>query len=265
MKRTILLALFGIPVFAAFAQESATDEPPPGTREYYSKYVEGRYRYRNGEMVTASNMRSVPNAPGLVRGTSAPQLLKGTVLQTMETNVVLLGTSRRMPSGAERREHAVLQLQTLEGIAVGQEIATYAIQEGTYRCVFASGTTNTLTGYSVPQNTITFDEYLDVFQRDSQAAPIEPVLRIDRVAPASAASYAERLRQRREILRQRQAAGAASPILPVPLVPVPPVPVPPVPAVLHGAKEGLLPPTQAVQHNRANPTPESKGAETDPK
>ncbi len=70
--------------------------------------------------------------------------------------------------------------------------------------------TNILAGFRVHENpsTITYDEYLEVFKRDSQMAPIGEVMRIERVSGPPVASYAERLRQRREAVLQRTAGAS---------------------------------------------------------
>jgi hypothetical protein len=207
MKRTIMLGVLGIQAITISAQLIAANEPLPGTREYYSKHIEGRYRYENGAMVAVAQPQVAPLSPGVIRTTVAPKALTGTVVQVAGTNDVIVRTSRRMPSGADKPEYAVLQLGMVNGISVGQDIATNVVPAGSYQCVLASGVTNILAGFRVHENprTITYDEYLEVFKRDSQVEPIGEVMRIERVSSPPVASYADRLRDRREAMRMRAA------------------------------------------------------------
>jgi hypothetical protein len=207
MKRMIVIAVIGTQALTALAQGIATDDPTPGSREYYAKHIEGRYRYENGAMVpTTPVYRSqvAPGVPGVIRPTAAPNALTGTVVHVAGTNEVIVRTSRRMPSGAEKSEYAVLRLHAMNGISVEQVIATNVVQDGSYRCVLASGVTNILAGFRVHENprTITYAEYLEVFTRDGQVAPIGEVIRIERISVGPrVATYADRLRERREAVR----------------------------------------------------------------
>lgn len=292
MKRTVLLGMLATQALTVLAQVIATNEPQPGTREYYSKYIEGRYCYQNGGMVPAPFLAPpVAGAtPGAIRPVirpttaPAPQPLRGTIVQVAGTNEVIIRTITRMPSGAEKPGYAVLWLHALDGISVEQEIVTNVVQDGSYRCVLASGVTNILGGYRVPENpsTITFDEYLEVFKRDSQVAPIGHVLSVERISDRSRASYAERLRQRREAMHQRTAASTNAPhltgeeqrkfleqyqmdIIRAGGAKGPPLPIQLTPEMdAQLVKEGVLPPIEDVQKGKANQASEAVSAEAAP-
>jgi hypothetical protein len=276
MKRTVIWGLLGMQVLTVLAQVIAADEPQPGTREYYSKHIEGRYCYRNGAMAPIPlSPPAVSAMPGVIRPPSL-QALTGTVVQVAGTNDVIVRTSRRMPSGADKPEYAVLQLGTVDGVCAGQEIATNVVPTGSCQCVLASGVTNVLAGYRIPETprTITFDEYLDVFKRDSQVEPIGQVIRIDRVNRAL--SYAERLRQSREArIRQISAASTNAPGLTqeelkkhleqhqMQLIRSGQSPLP-IPLTKEQddqlVREGVLPPMEVGPTNKANQASEAVGA-----
>ncbi len=162
MNRSIILVL-GIQTAMALAQDTVTNEPLPGTREYYSKYVEGRYRYENGRMTP------LPGSPPGVMSlpARATQTLEGVVVQLLGTNEILVRTSRQLVDGGETPEYAVLRLQSLAGIAVEQKIAMNVVQADNDRGVLSSASTNIIADYwlAVNQASISFDEFLSMFNR----------------------------------------------------------------------------------------------------
>ena len=96
MKRVIVFAVDRNAVrLTAWAQVITTNDPTPGTREYYSKHIEGRYLYKNGAMVPVSHLQVAPRVSGVIRPTAEPKALTGTVVQVAGTNEVIVRTSRR--------------------------------------------------------------------------------------------------------------------------------------------------------------------------
>ncbi len=254
MNRMIVFAVFGTQVLTALAQMMATNEPTPGTREYYSKHIEGRYRYEKEKMVPAALPLGAPIVPGVYRSTAVQIALIATVVQVAGTNEVIVRTSQKMPSGADKQGYAVLQLGNVNGISVGQEIVTNVVRNFSYRCFLDSGMTNTLAGFRVQENprTITYDEYLEVFNRDSQVEPIGEVVRLERFdsSPPVPKSL-NLLRKRWEGDAKKQMSSAKGPSVPIPWTPE---------RDAQPGKEGVFPPTENSQQSKANHAPEAIGA-----
>ncbi len=207
MRYAIMLGLVCLQVLNVSAQDIGTNNPLPGTMEYYQKYIDGKYFYMRGRM------QPVPSAdPGVVRSPGSilhEKFMNGLIIQTVGTNHVIVKTTTRMFSGAEQWTYAVLQLNDLEGISVGDNIETNVVSVGKYNCIFDSGVTNVINGYSLLQ-TISFDEYLEVFHQENQRPLLGQVLNVEptssRISPPSPSSYVERLRQAREAAETRLAA-----------------------------------------------------------
>jgi len=205
MMRMVILGLLGVQTLTALAQGTATNEPLPGTREYYTLYVEGRYCYVNGDMMPVAGLKETLGdmaTPGVIQ---AVQHLYGRVEQIASSNAVIVRTTRRMPSGATEWKYVVLRLEAVTSAAVGQEIATNVASDGAYTCWLASGKTNILAGYRLSEKqptttrpTISFEQYAELFDRQNRKVPLEHVTRLIRsdVVRPLANAYRDRLRER---------------------------------------------------------------------
>lgn len=204
MRSGFIFLLLGIQVQAAtaIAQIIITNEVLPGTHEYYLKYIEGRYRYANGSMVPASDSVMPFQTHPFISSLSL-QRITGEIVQIPCTNAVILRTTRQMPTGADRWDYVVLQVDTTKGISVGQTLVTNMIIDGKFECHLASGSNKFLVGYRSPkkEETTSFDEYMEVFKHDNRKEPLEEVIRVDRILSSPEKAYMDEIRRRAEEIR----------------------------------------------------------------
>jgi hypothetical protein len=163
--------------------------PEPGTRAYFDQKIRGSYAFDNGELVkiySSTGTLGMPAAPGMIRSSSAyssfyVQQLEGRALQVISNNLVVLGKSVTNVSGVVTfQRRCLVSLAGTRPPQQGEYLRVLARSDGSF--TYNDGTrSGTLTAYrEVPGPT--FEDYLKIYQRDSQAAAVPPIISVERVA-----------------------------------------------------------------------------------
>ena len=163
--------------------------PEPGTRAYFDQKIRGSYAFDNGELIkiySPTRTLGVPTAPGMTRSSSSyssfyVHQLEGRALQIISNNLVVLGKSVTNVSGVVTSQRTCLiSLVATRPPQQGEHLRVLARSDGSY--TYNDGThSGTLTAYREVAGP-TFEDYLKIYQRDSQVAAVPPIISVERVA-----------------------------------------------------------------------------------
>ena len=183
---------------AATPEPVIDDATPPGTQEFYDKYIRGKYRKERRPLFSASKL--VPYDPE-----STKVRLEGVVAQIIDTNAIIVETSQILATGAKERKLQLVFLDSVNEFEPRQKFSLDVMRELPFiKCETASGGLIILQAYRPwkPDNGLSYEEYLDAFNQDLKDNQEIQIIRIatneietlnnseERV------SYAERRRKR---------------------------------------------------------------------
>ena len=221
------------------AEQMQTSAPQPGTRDYYQQKIKGAYVFYQGELIQISSgdttrsqlpgvTRARPIALSTVSSTapSSARWLEGRALQVLSNTLVVIGRPVTNALGVVSYTHSgVVALTSNVPVLRGDLLRILAVSDGTYQYRTASDS-GSMTAYREVAEP-TFEEYLKVYERDRQAADLEPILSVERaealvptlvrpaaIVPAESApsinstSYVERLRARKRQEQKQTADGS---------------------------------------------------------
>ena len=157
--------------------------PEPGTRAYFDQKIRGSYAFDNGELVkiysSSGTLGSIIRSPsGYSSYYALP--LEGRALQIISNNLVVLGKSVTNVSGVVTLQRTCLvSLFATRPPQQGECLRVLARSDGSF--TYNDGMRNgTLTAYPEVAEP-TFEDYLQIYQRDTQAAVMPPIASVERV------------------------------------------------------------------------------------
>lgn len=168
-------------VLTASKRPGEESAPSPGKRAFYEARIKGKYALDNGRLLpirpAASAVRMPtgripPPLPGVIRSTStlmSAYWLEGRVLEVVSNNLVVVGQAVTNISGA------VTYPPTWR---VTLDDSHPPPVDMTFRAVAVSSGTGLFRTVAEP----TFDQYLEVYERESVLVPLEPLTSLARVS-----------------------------------------------------------------------------------
>lgn len=157
--------------------------PEPGTRAYFDQKIRGSYVFDGGELVKIYS--SAGTVVNIIRSPSGyPSFyalpLEGRALQIISSNLVVLGKSVTNVSGVVTLQRTCLvSLVGTPPPQQGELLRVLTRSDGSFS--YNDGTrSGSLTAHrEVPE--ATFEDYLKIYQRDTQAAVMTPIVSVERV------------------------------------------------------------------------------------
>lgn len=185
---TRVLAIFiALTVFRIWAEDGTPTlgDPVPGTHMYYEQNIRGHFAFDGGELIPLRESR-LPGLPG-VRPQPVARRPGGMtafalrfdvrVLQVLSNRLVVVGQTVTNASGAVSFQRlAILSLTGERETIPGGQLRLMAMPDGAYKYASRAGKNGRLVAYrevSAP----TFEEYLQVYERDKRAAAdVQPLV-----------------------------------------------------------------------------------------
>ncbi len=151
-----------VPLLAIRADE--VQEETPGTSEYFTKYVEGRFGLTNGQMVSTWNYPKYDRRGLVQQSFNNPHLVKGRVVQVIEPGKVLVAATEERDTYLRRpfafHRPTILLTAPADTYTQGEQVALWGLLEADFACVTDDGQTNTVSGYRTPvPGAITVEQY----------------------------------------------------------------------------------------------------------
>jgi len=176
--------------------EPVPDDPEPGTKEYFDRYISGRFRLIDGKIEHRGGFHGISFPP------AAPTQVEGKVV-TIDSDRIVLSKQVKKKSGYLASElSAVVSGMPTGGIAIGSEVAfSNMIREGKAICTLSSDMRKSVTAYrpatqqemSTPSS-ITFSQYLMAYNGDRSENPTLDIVDVE--IKKTTSSYRDQLRQR---------------------------------------------------------------------
>lgn len=166
--------------------------PEPGTQAYYELKIKGKYALDGGELVPIIQSQGTTTLssrlpPGVIRPTSSvasssssmsARWLEGPIMQVISNNLAVVGKPITNLSGAVTLSRTcVVAVADAQQVTIGEVRRMLSVPTGRYSYVTKSNETGTLSAYrEVPEPT--YDEYLQIYNRDRQSAPYTPIVSV---------------------------------------------------------------------------------------